>query len=270
MLEVDGFPKQWVDEAEKMNEVWVPTEFNREGFLRSGLTRPIHVIPLGIDSNYFHPEGAAYKNPAGEFVFLSIFEWGTRKAPELLLRTFSEAFSANEPVRLLVKIMNRDPRVSVKDEIRRLDLKVSGGRISYIYNVELPHYQLPALYRSADCYVSTSRGEGWNLPLMEAMATGLPSIATDWGGHTAYVREGIAFPLRVRGTTRVCGAGDYYDGHCWADPDPEHLRHLLRWVFEHQTEAQKVGAAAAQEVARRWTWQGTATAIVKRLEAIGA
>jgi GT2 family glycosyltransferase len=270
MLEVDAFPKQWVEEAEKMDEVWVPTDFNREGFLRSGLTRPIHVIPLGIDSNYFHPEGAAYRSPGGEFVFLAIFEWGARKAPEILLRTFSEAFSADEPVRLLVKIMNRDPKVSVKEEIRRLDLKVSGGRISYLYNVEIPHYQLPALYRSADCYVSTSRGEGWNLPLLEAMATGLPAIATDWGAHTAYIREGIGFPLRVRGTIRAAGCGPYYDGYRWADPDPEHLRYLLRWVFEHQPEARRVGAAAAQEVARRWTWQATAQAIVRRLEAIGA
>jgi GT2 family glycosyltransferase len=269
MLEVDTFPASWVAEAQKMDEVWVPSEFNRQGLHRSGVTRPIHVVPLGADANHFHPEGAAYPNPAREFLFLSVFEWGARKAPELLLKTFNATFSAREPVRLLVKIMNQDQGISVNEEIRRLDLKPSGGRISYLCNVEFPHYQLAALYRSADCYVAASRGEGWDLPLMEAMGTGRPSIATDWGAHTEYVREGVAYPLRIRGTVRVTGAGPYYEGRSWADPDPEHLRHLLRWVFEHQDEARRVGAAAAHEVARRWTWQRTAQVITGRLEAIG-
>ena len=270
MLEVDSFPPSWVQEAQKMDEVWVPSEFNRAGLIRSGLTRPIHLIPLGVNGNYFHPEGAAYPNPAGEFLFLSVFEWGARKAPELLLRTFNETFTANEPVRLLVKIINRDSLLSVKEEIRRLALPPSGGRISYLLNVEVPHYQLAALYRSADCYVSPSRGEGWDMPLIEAMATGRPSIATDWGAHTEYVREGIAFPLRIRGTVPVTGAGPYYEGRHWADPDPEHLRYLLRRVYEYRDEAKKVGAAGAREVAERWTWRRTASAITSRLEAIGA
>ncbi len=269
MLEVDTFPQPWVEEAQKMDEVWVPSEFNREGLYRSGVTRPIHVVPLGVDADRFHPEGAAYPNPAGEFLFLSVFEWGARKAPELLLKTFNETFSAQEPVRLLVKIMNRDQSISVNEEIRRLGLTHSGGRISYLCNVEFPHYQLPALYRSADCYVSASRGEGWDLPLMEAMGTGRPSIATDWGAHTEYVREGVAYPLRIRGTVRATGAGPYYEGRSWADPDPEHLRYLLRSVFEHQDEARRVGAAAAHEVAGKWTWQRTARVIAGRLEAIG-
>ena len=40
MLEVDGFPREWVEQANEMDEIWVPSEFNRQGFLRSGLKRP--------------------------------------------------------------------------------------------------------------------------------------------------------------------------------------------------------------------------------------
>ena len=56
MLEVDGFPKDWVRQANRMDEVWVPTEFNRQGFLRVG---PEAAHPRrsrsGVDPNYFHP-----------------------------------------------------------------------------------------------------------------------------------------------------------------------------------------------------------------------
>ncbi len=269
MLEVDGFPADWVRQANRMDEVWVPSEFNREGFRRCGLRRPVHVVPLGVDADYFHPAVRACRNPRGEFVFLSSFEWGERKEPWLLLKAFNEVFSAREPVRLLCKVMNRDGSLSLGEEIRRLRLKETGGRISYLFNLDFPHYQLGSLYASADCFVAVSRGEGWNMPLMEAMACGLPAIATDWGGHRAFVHPGNAYPLRLRGTVPAVAKCPYYVGFSWADPDPEHLRHLLREVYENRDEARRRGAAAAREMAARWTWGHTARAIVDRLDAIG-
>lgn len=268
MLEVDGFPAEWVRQANRMDEVWVPSAFNRDGFLRSGLERPVHVIPLGVDTSYFHPGVAAWPNPAGEFVFLSLFEWGERKEPWLLLKTFNEVFSAREPVRLLCKIMNRDPQLKLKEEIRRLRLRESGGRISYLFNLEFEHYQLGSLYRSADCFVTASRGEGWDMPLMEAMACGLPAIATDWGAHQEFVHAGIAYPLQVRGTVPARAKCPYYEGFSWADPDPDHLRHLLREVYENQDEARRRGREAAREMAVRWTWRNAARKIVERLRAV--
>jgi hypothetical protein len=270
MLEVDGFPYDWVRQANQMDEVWVPSEFNRQGFLTCGLKKPAHVIPLGVDTNYFHPGVQAHPNPMGELVFLSIFEWGERKEPWLLLRAFNETFSAREPVRLLCKVMNRDDGLSVKQEIRKLGLKESGGRISYLFNVEFPHYQLGSLYRSADCFVAVSRGEGWNMPLMEAMACGLPAIATDWGAHQEFVHKGVAYPLRSRGAVPAVAKCPYYSGYSWADPDPGHLRHLLREIYENRDEARRRGRAAAEEMAARWSWKNTARKIIERLQAIGA
>ena len=268
MLEVDGFPKDWVKQANRMDEVWVPTEFNRRGFLESGLKRPVHTIPLGVDPNYFHPELEGYPNPLGEFLFLSNFEWGERKEPSMLLKVFNDEFSADEPVRLLCKTINRDPSVMVLDEIRKLGLSEKGGRISFIFNREFPYYQLGSFYRSADCFISAGRGEGWDMPLMEAMACGLPSIATDWGAHTEFVHEGIAYPLRVKGTIPAVAKCPYYEGFSWADPDPDHLRHLLRHVFEHPAEARARGTAAAREMAEKWTWDRSAARISERLAAL--
>lgn len=268
MLEVDGFPADWVRQANEMDEVWAPTEFNREGLLASGVTRPIHVMPLGVDPDHFHPGIRGIPSPHGELVFLASFEWGERKAPELLLRAFNETFSAREPVRLVAKIQNKDPGVRVKEAIRALGLRSAGGRISYLLNQALPYHQLGALYRSADCFVSASRGEGWGMPALEAMACGLPVIATDWGGHTAFVHEGVAYPLRIRGTTPARAKCPYYRGFRWADPDPEHLRHLLRHVYENREEARARGLAAAREVHARWTWDLAAARIVERVRVL--
>jgi GT2 family glycosyltransferase len=268
MLEVDGFPEEWVRQANEMDEIWVPTRFNKEGFEASGLKRPIHTIPLGVDTNYFHPAVQAYPNPTGEYVFLSNFEWGERKEPWLLLKAFNGVFSAREPVRLVCKIINKDPAVRVREEIRKLELQEGGGKISFLFNREFPYYQLGSFYRSADCYISAGRGEGWDMPLMEAMACGLPSIATDWGAHTEFVHPGIAFPLRARRTIPAVAKCPYYEGFQWADPDPDHLRHLLRHVYENREEARRVGEAAACEMAEKWSWEQSAQKILSRLESL--
>jgi len=265
MLEVDGFPRDWVEQANEMDEIWVPSEFNRQGFLASGLERPVHLIPLGVDTEYFHPGARRRANPTGEFVFLANFEWGERKDPWLLLRAFNDTFRADEPVRLLCKISNRDPMLKLKTEIRALGLKASGGRISYLLNLDFPHAQLPMLYRSADCFLAVSRGEGWDMPLMEAMACGLPTIASDWSSHTEFVNDGIGYRLRTAGTIPAVAKCPYYAGFRWAQADEEHLRTLLRHVFEHPDEARARGAAAAREMAAKWTWRNAAEKIAARL-----
>ena len=91
MLEVTGLPQEWVDGCNSMDEVWVPASFNVETFRDSGVRVPIRVMPLGVDVDYFHPSITGFR-PSDRFTFLSVFEWGERKAPEVLLRAFAEEF----------------------------------------------------------------------------------------------------------------------------------------------------------------------------------
>ncbi len=267
MLEVDGFPAEWVRQANTMEEIWVPSAFNRDGMVASGVRRPIHLMPLGVDTERFNPDIRGIRGIQDEFVFLATFEWGERKNPALLLQAFSDTFSHREPVRLVCKINNTDPRVHLRKEIGALRLPASGGRMSFLFNLEFPHYQLAALYRAADCFVSAGRGEGWDMPLMEAMACGLPAIATDWGAHREFVDARVAYPLAVKRTIPAIARCPYYDGFSWADPDADHLRSLMREVYENRDAAAARGAAAATDMAERWTWRHAARRIAARLTA---
>ena len=266
MLEVDGFPAEWVRQANSMDEVWVPSAFNRDAYLACGLNRPVRIMPLGVDPDYFHPGIKGHPNPDNEYVFLANFEWGERKEPALLLRTFNRVFKNSDNVRLIAKINNRDPGVDLDSELRKLKLSAAGGRISFLINREFPYYQLGSLYKSANCYVSAGRGYGWDMPLMEAMACGLATIATDWGAHKEFVHPGISFPLAIRGTIAAKAKCPYYEGFAWADPDEEHLAHLLRYFYENQAVAEGVGRAAAYEVASRWTWNHAVGVVAGRIE----
>ncbi len=264
MLEVNGLPDEWVRQANMMDEVWVPSPFNAVTFQESGVRRPISVMPLGIDADYFNPAITGHR--IGEaFTFLSVFEWGERKAPEVLLRAFNEAFRRTDEAVLLCKVVNSDLGVNVAEQIKALRLRPDGGRIEFLLNTPAPYYQLGSLYRSADCFVLPTRGEGWGMPILEAMACGLPVIATDWSAHRAFMNDRNAYPLRVKRLIPAVAKCPYYTGFQWADPDEDHLRHLLRYVYEHRDEAEKKGLAAAEEVSTQWTLQHAAAKIKCRL-----
>jgi glycosyltransferase involved in cell wall biosynthesis len=225
------------------------------------------VIPLGVDPNYFHPEIEHHKLE-GVFAFLSIFEWGERKAPELLLSAFNTEFRANEPVILICKALNVDPGVDVAQHIANLGLDLNGGQIHFSLNQVIPTYQLGCLYRSADCFVLTTRGEGWGMPVIEAMACGLPVIATDWSAHCDFMNEENAYPLPIAGLVPAQAKCPYYAGFRWAEPSYQHLRRLMRHVFENQNEARAKGEKASHDVRSRWTWRDAAAKIVVRVDQI--
>lgn len=267
MLETDRIPKEWVRQANKMDEVWVPSAFNARTFSESGVRCPIHVMPLGVDPDYFNPRIEGYPL-TDAYTFLSVFEWGERKSPELLLRAFNEEFHSDEPVALICKILNVDPGIDVYREIAALGLDPLGGRIHLSLNEVVPAHQLGALYRSANCFVLPTRGEGWGMPVIEAMACGLPVIATAWSAHCDFMNAENAYPLPIDGLVPAKAKCPYYAGANWAQPSYRHLRRLMRGVFENPEEGRAKGAKASSDVLQNWTWDHAASLIVDRIRGI--
>jgi glycosyltransferase involved in cell wall biosynthesis len=264
MLEIDRLPREWVRQANLMDEIFVPSTFNAETFRASGVRPPISVVPLGVDPDYFNP-GIIGHPLAGVFSFLSTFEWGARKAPEILLRAFHDEFRATDDVVLICKIINQDESVRVERAVADLGLSSGGGRVLFSLNEIVPTDQLGSLYRSADCFVLPTRGEGWGMPILEAMACGLPVIATDWSAPRDFMNSGNAYPLEVERMVPAELTSPYYRGARWAEPSYEHLRALLRHVYENREEARAKGRRASREVLGRWTWDESASRIRTRL-----
>lgn len=99
-----------------------------------------------------------------------------------------------------------------------------------------------------DCFVFPTRGEGFGLPPLEAMATGLPVIATNWSGPEDFMLPNHSYPLEYRLVKLdiPCRNPDYRYNGFWAEPNIDHLQALMRECYEKWTDAMLKGDKAAE------------------------
>lgn len=279
MFEADRIPSLWVEACNRMDEIWVPTAFNMETFAASGV-RPekLRLMPLGVDTDRFRPSlPPLFLARRRGFTFLTNFQWGPRKGQEVLLRAYVEEFSPREEVTLLIKTFQSfpgyDPRAPfLRQEVRTI-LASSGKKdlpnIVFIAEI-LPAYMMPRLYASADCYINTAYGEGWDMPALEAMASGLPVIATAWGAHLDYLDAGNGYLLAIDGLVPADHPHPFYHGARWARPSLKEARRLMRHVFLHREEAKTKGRRARETVLSRYSWEIAARRMLEALEGVSA
>ena len=267
MLETDRLPASWVEQANQMDELWTPSAWGAEVFRASGVRPPVHVIPLGIDAVRFRSAAGPRARLRDRTIFLSVFEWGERKGWDVLLHAWRAAFAPTDPVLLLLKI---DCRMPLPNPVRELAAALPAPHppVGLIYNQPLSGAQLIELYQSVDCFVLPTRGEGWGMPILEAMACGVPAIATDWSAPTTFLHAQNGYPLPIRGLAATGSAAAHYRDAQWAVPDEAALVELLRRAVRNPDERVALGRAARQE-AERWPWARGVSAIAERLRAIG-
>ena len=132
-----------------------------------------------------------------------------------------------------------------------------------VFESELSREELRAMYAASDAFVLPTRGEGWGLPVVEAMAMELPVIVTDFSGPQAYLTPANSFPLKYT------GKGGSSAGQ--VEPDVTHLRKLLRHVATAAPAVlSEVGKAARSTMVERFSPEVVLSAVEARLRDIGA
>jgi len=266
-----------------------------------------HILPpCGGDD--LHARGGA-GGPQSRFRILSVFKWEHRKGWDVLLRAYWRAFSARDHVCLYVRskmdasnmrdfeqlqkemLAERcgtsagggdggnaqgDDSPDAGDGVGRSGSGGCGLAPVAIIKKALPYSLLPALYRSVHAVVLPSRGEGWGLPLLEAMAAGLPTVGTNWSGNTQFMSDSTSILLdyslsEVRpppheGRTREPDEwGGVKVGHMWADASCQHLVKSLTLLFRNETFRAELGARARTHVAREFSHEALARQAVALL-----
>ncbi|MEW6104829.1 MAG: glycosyltransferase [Bacillota bacterium] len=277
MLETDRIPQDWVARCNLMDEIWVPSRFNRGTFVESGVDEAkVRVMPLGVDESRFHPGLPPLPVPGRRgFAFLSVFEWIPRKGYDILLRAYLAEFQPDEDVCLILRVHDNsayDPSGSrIKAEIAAFQQaagKQAGPPIIVIPTL-MSATDIARLYAVADCFVLPTRGEGWNMTAIEAMACGVPTICTGWSSHLDFMTPDNSLLIDVERLEPVPAFGipndRVYAGSRWARPSEAHLRRLMRWAYENQARAREIGMRGRRDVLEGFTWEKAARLMYARL-----
>jgi glycosyltransferase involved in cell wall biosynthesis len=257
MFEASRLPAGWADAINRRAEtLLVPCAWCAEVFRDNGVTRPIHVVPWGVDArDYpFSARASRYSQRNEQRNDMYVFMWsGTpdlRKGWDLTYRAFVMAFGRRSDVRLVMHFRDELP---ASPRFADENVKVISG----LMDTETQLAWLTAV----DCYVFPSRGEGWGSPPREAASTGLPVITTNYGGLAVDIDK-WAMPVGVAGTrTAEYGAWDAGQIGDWAEPDIDQLVSRLRWCAEHREAASAFGAGASAWIHANMTWAHAARAL---------
>ena len=261
MFETTEIPDWWAEVTETHTDALiVPTEFCKEVFAKK-ISKPIKVAPLGVDTQlYKHVE----RPPSPVFTFLMAGQLGIRKGADVAIKAFQEEFGSTEPVRMILKT-----RTNVLDT---LDATISDDRITVV-DGDYSRPQMLDFYEAGDCFLAPSRGEGAGLTPREAMATGLPVIATNWSGLTEIMDTKYGWsldydivPVPTRFRHFLGGLDRGQDLGNWAEPSVAHLRKLMREAYEDQETTAAKGEAAANWIKESWTYKHCAAKWLKAVE----
>ena len=197
------YPKSWVAKIEKeFDQLWVYTEWIAEQARSSGIDPSmIRVVPPGFDVEVFRPEGPISRLvPSDRFTFIFVGGAVRRKGIDILIKAYQSAFSAKDRVALLIKGDSKNKFYEGRSEVDALvhaDDRADAPLLVHI-DQHLSVEELAALYRSCDVGVFPYRAEGFAKPILEAMATGLPSIVPNIGPAMDYCSPATSFLVPAR------------------------------------------------------------------------
>lgn len=255
-------PWDFFERLKSYDEMWVPSKWQRDCMIEQGYPQEkIQVVPEGVDSKVFFPEEVEkldlFKD--GRFKFLLFGRWDYRKSTKEIIETFLRTFSSDDPVDLIVSIDNPwgeklDGFKTTKERLEgyglldpRIKILNFPSREDYIKIIKTGHV-----------FVSCARSEGWNLPLIEAMACGTPSIYSNCSGQLEFA-EGRGIPVKIKeeipanknsyGTFKTNDPGNQYE------PEFEDLSRAMLDSYNNYREHKEKAIRESEEIRRDFDWE---------------
>jgi glycosyltransferase involved in cell wall biosynthesis len=249
--ESEELPARFQDAERIFDEVWTPSRYSAQAIART-IRRPVRVLRHTLDFSAIDRARAArrrYGLPERGTVFGFAFDPMSaleRKNVRGLVRAFRAAFREDDDCWLALKVNGTGAGAFDYERIRA---EGEHERILFLEGT-LSRDDTFGFIKSLDAYVSLHRAEGFGLSCAEAMALGLPVIATGYSGNLEFMDDGnsLLVPATVIEADRAWGP--YPAGTRWGDPDLEAAQRMMRSLLDPQVRA-ALGRKASASVRAR-------------------
>lgn len=282
--ETTKIPNNWFPTINEFDAVFVPSKQNLKALKDSGVTIPTFLVPHGADTDFFNPENSKMPLPNcdGRFIFVSVFDFQHRKNPEGLLKAYWEEFGPKEKVLLVIKTYwsgQKSMEGQILEIISKYKQKLGYGFKNtaplVLITKTLKNTELKGLYTLGNAFVLPTRGEGVGLPFIEALSSGIPVIATKWGGQMDFLNEGNAFfvDYKLQSTVKSMKKAIARDfrflfgekNQMWAEPDISSLRNQMRKAYENPSLCNSKGKQGREDMLKM-SWEKAGIALKEAID----
>ena len=266
--ETDKPPGHWPALLNAMDRILVPSQWNREIFIRGGVTKPISVIPH-IAANFSQmrsqsssipssPDLSSWGISADDYVFYNIGMWTTRKALRDTIQCYLDSFTGDDKALLLIKTTKYDYTKRrfwrffsrTEDAVRKMVKKYKNPARVKLIAKEISQQEIFDIHARGDCYLSLCRAEGWGLGAFDAASLGKPVIITGYGGQIEYLPGHLAYLVDYHLVPVIdeTGKRSYSRDQRWAEPNQIHASQLIRQVFEGRSAASQRAVMLSEHI----------------------
>jgi glycosyltransferase involved in cell wall biosynthesis len=255
--EESGYPFSWVqDFNNKLHGLSVMSSYVEKVLIDNGVSVPLANVGIGISHWTKTVADPNFRINAKSYRFLHVSSCFPRKGADLLLQAYGKAFRASDNVSLIIKTFP-NPHNEIHTWLNNAKQSCSDYPDVIILEDELDQSQLKGLFQQCQALVAPSRGEGFGLPIAEAMLSGLEVIATGWGGQSDFCNNETAWLIDYD--------FQYADTHfglhesVWANPRVDHLAELMLQVYH--LPQQQVGERArkgSNRLLQEFSWRDVA------------
>lgn len=281
--ETPKIPNSWLSIINKFDAVCVPCSQNIEAMINSGVNIPVFLVPHGADTNKYRPENKklSLAEAEGKFIFVSVFDFQHRKNPETLLKAYWKEFTSADNVALVIKTYG-DKSERITNKIFEYKKKLGFGDETaplIIMTGILGEQQFRGIYTLGNVFVLPTRGEGVGLPFIEALSSGIPVIATGWGGQMDFLTEKNSFLVDYKLSYPGISMNSedaistvYRDlfegeGQIWAEADSNDLRKQMRYAYENPDVCKQKGYQGRMDMLQL-SWDKAGSALKQSVERI--